>query len=192
MRAARLERNTNETSITLELTLDGDGKFKGGTGIPFFDHMLQLCCCHGNFDLFVDARGDLEVDCHHTVEDIGICMGKCLNEALGTKQGINRYGTAWVPMDEALAMVALDISGRPYLYYEVPFQSERVGSFDVELVEEFFRAVCNNAGFTVHLQLIRGKNTHHIVEAAFKAFGRALREAAARNGSGIPSTKGIL
>jgi len=192
MRTAMWERNTAETGITMELTLDGDGKFKGGTGVPFFNHMLQLMCCHGSIDLFVDARGDLEVDSHHTVEDVGICLGKCLSEALGAKEGINRYGTAWVPMDEALAMAALDISGRPYLYYEVPVQSERVGTFEVEAVEEFFRAVCNNAGITVHLQLIRGKNTHHIIEAVFKAFGRALREAVTQTGSGIPSTKGIL
>lgn len=192
MRSARLERNTTETNIILELTLEGEGKFKGGTGIPFFDHMLQLWCYHGRFDLFVDARGDLEVDGHHTVEDIGICLGKCFNQALGTKEGINRYGTAWIPMDEALAAVVLDISGRPYLVYEVPVNTDRIGSFDVELMEEFFRAVCNNAAFTLHVQLIRGKNTHHIIEAVVKAFGRACGEAVALKGSGIPSTKGVL
>lgn len=192
MRVGRLERNTTETSVTLELTLEGEGKFKGGTGIPFFDHMLQLWCHHGSCDLLVDALGDLEVDCHHTVEDVGICLGKSINKALGTKEGINRYGTAWVPMDETLAMVALDISGRPYLFYDVPVETDRIGSFEVEVVEEFFRAVCNNAAITLHIQLIRGKNAHHIIEAVFKAFGHAFREAVALTGSGIPSTKGML
>lgn len=192
MRVGRLERATTETRVTLELNLDGSGKFKGGTGIPFMDHMLQLWCYHGACDLFVDAQGDLEVDFHHTVEDIGICLGKCINEALGSKQGINRYGTAWVPMDEALAMAVLDISGRPFLVYQVPVDAEKIGLFDVELAEEFFRAVCNQGGLTLHLQLVRGKNAHHILEAVFKVFGRALKEAAAVTGMEIPSTKGLI
>ena len=192
MRIAKLERTTTETSVVMELNLDGSGKFKGGTGIPFMDHMLQLFSFHGGINLFVDVRGDLEVDGHHTVEDIGICLGKCLNEALGTKQGINRYGAAWVPMDEALAMAVLDISGRPYLSYDVPVKSDKIGSFDVELVEEFFRACCIHGGLTLHIRLLQGKNSHHIIESVFKAFGRALKEAVALTGTGVPSTKGLI
>lgn len=192
MRSARIERSTTETKIVLKLTLEGGGKFQGGTGIPFMDHMLQLWCCHAACDLFLDATGDLEVDGHHTVEDIGICLGKCIDEALGDKEGINRYGSAWIPMDESLAVAVLDISGRPFLFYEVPVEAKSIGTFDVELAEEFFRAVCNKGGLTLHIQLIRGKNAHHIIEAVFKAFGRAFREAVALTGTGIPSTKGLI
>lgn len=192
MRTARIERKTSETRVALELTLEGEGMFKGATGVPFMDHMLRLWCHHSGCDLFIDALGDLEVDGHHTVEDIGICFGRCINEALGNKAGINRYGTAWLPMDEALVMAALDISGRSFLFYEVPTAAAKIGSFDVELVEEFFRAVCGHGGLTLHLQLIRGKNAHHIIEATFKAFAGAFKEAAALTGTGIPSTKGLL
>ncbi|HHX95158.1 MAG TPA: imidazoleglycerol-phosphate dehydratase HisB [Clostridia bacterium] len=192
MRMAKIERSTTETRVLMELNLDGSGKFKGGTGIPFMDHMLQLFTYHGAFNLFVDAQGDLEVDSHHTVEDVGICLGKCIDEALGTREGINRYGAAWIPMDEALAMAVLDISGRPFLSYDVPVTNEKVGTFDVELAEEFFRAVSIHGGLTLHIRLLQGKNSHHIIEAVFKAFGRALKEAAALTGTGIPSTKGLI
>lgn len=192
MRQAKVERSTNETSVSLELSLDGDGKFTGGTGVPFMDHMLQLWCYHGGCDLFVEAQGDLEVDGHHTIEDVGICLGRSINEALGTRKGINRYGSAWVPMDESLAMTALDISGRPFLIYEVPLETQKIGYFDVELAEEFFRAVCNHGGMTIHIQLIRGRNAHHIIEAVFKSFGRAFREAVTVVGKDIPSTKGLI
>jgi imidazoleglycerol-phosphate dehydratase len=192
MRMAKIERSTTETRVLMELNLDGSGKFKGRSGIPFLDHMLQLFTYHGGFNLFLDAQGDLEVDNHHTVEDVGICLGKCIDEALGTKQGINRYGTAWIPMDEALAMAVLDISGRPFLSYDVPVTNEKVGTFDVELTEEFFRAVSIHGGLTLHIRLLQGKNSHHIIEAVFKAFGHALKEAAALTGTGIPSTKGLI
>lgn len=192
MRKSSIKRSTSETNITLELDLDGSGKFQGGTGIPFMDHMLILWSCHSRCDLLVDALGDLDIDGHHTVEDVGICFGKALQEALGDKKGINRYGTAWVPMDEALVRTVLDISGRPYLHYQASPESQKIGSFDVELVEEFFRAVCNNGGLTLHVDLIRGRNAHHIIEAVFKSFGRAMREAVEVTGSEIPSTKGMI
>lgn len=192
MRTAKVERKTNETSIALELNIDGQGLYEGKSGIPFMDHMLDLWCCHGGCDLKLEAKGDLEIDGHHTMEDLGICFGKCINDALGSKSGINRYGAAWIPMDEALSNVILDISGRPFLYYEVPVQTEKIGTFEVELVEEFFRAVCLHGGLTLHIQLQRGKNGHHIIESVFKAFARAFREATAITGEGIPSTKGSI
>ena len=192
MRTAKIQRTTTETSIAMELNIDGSGIFEGKSGMPFLDHMLDLWCCHGRFDLELQVQGDLEIDGHHTVEDLGICLGKCLSDALGTKEGINRYGSVWIPMDEALSMVVLDISGRPFLRYEVPVQSKRIGIFEVELVEEFFRALCTHGGLTLHIQLLHGRNGHHIIESVFKAFGRALNEAVKLTGSGIPSTKGLI
>ncbi len=193
-RTAYIERVTGETAIKVTLTIDGSGQTQVSTGIGFFDHMLTLLGKHGLFDLMAEAEGDLAVDGHHTVEDMGIVLGQALAKALGDKAGIKRYGTAFVPMDEALAMVSLDISGRPYLVFEAMLPSERVGQFDSELTEEFFRAMSIHAGLTLHVRLLSGKNTHHIIEAIFKAFGRALDEATRQDEriKGVMSTKGIL
>lgn len=191
-RYSEVKRKTAETSISLSLNIDGSGDFTGSSCIPFFDHMLNLWSHHGKVSLGLSCEGDLEVDGHHTIEDIGICLGQCIQEALGEKRGINRYGWAVVPMDEALAMVALDISGRPFLEYDVHFTSQRTGSFDAELVEEFFRALCIRAGITMHIRLISGRNTHHIIEAVFKAFARAFKEAVQISGDSVPSTKGMI
>ncbi|KUK10337.1 MAG: Imidazoleglycerol-phosphate dehydratase [Clostridia bacterium 41_269] len=191
-RVGRIKRITKETDIEMELLLDGSGNLTGKTGVPFFDHMLQLWTYHSGFDLKINVEGDLEVDGHHTVEDVGICMGQCFKDALGDKLGINRYGLAVTPMDEALVMSVVDLSGRSYLSYEVTCCTSRVGSFDVELVEEFLRAFCSNSGTTLHIKMLAGKNTHHILEAVFKSFARALKEAALVAGNGIPSTKGFL
>jgi len=194
VRAAEAERVTGETRIKVKLNLDGMGIFQGGTGIGFLDHMLHLWARHALFDLFLEAQGDLEVDAHHTVEDAAICLGEAFREALGAKEGINRYGSALLPMDEALALVAVDLSGRPYLDYDVKIAGWAVGGLPLELVPEFFRAFTNHARLTLHLRLITGQNTHHIVEALFKGCARALREAVSRNDreTGIPSTKGKL
>ena len=194
MRTASVTRNTNETAITASLCLDGKGKVEIETGVGFFDHMLTLLGRHGFLDLSVKAMGDLEVDAHHTVEDCGIVLGGLIKEALGDKSGINRYGTATIPMDEALATVSMDISNRPYLVFNAKFPKAVLGSFDLELVEEFFRAVSSNAGMTLHINLLYGDNTHHMAEAVFKAFARALAIAVAINPrvDGVPSTKGVL
>ena len=194
MRRARLERKTGETDITLMLELDGDGQNEINTGIGFFDHMLCLFSGHGRFNLNLSCKGDLEVDCHHTVEDIGIVLGKAISEALGTRESIKRFGNSLVPMDEALALVSLDMSNRPYLHFEVPFSIGKIGEMDTELFEEFFRALCVNAGMTLHIKLVHGKNNHHIIEAVFKAFARALREAVTIDPDikGVLSTKGSL
>ncbi|WP_371362311.1 Imidazoleglycerol-phosphate dehydratase [Sporomusa rhizae] len=193
-RTACIERVSGETAIKVTLTIDGSGQTQVSTGIGFFDHMLTLLGKHGLFDLVAEAKGDLAVDGHHTVEDMGIVLGQALAKALGDKTGIKRYGTAFVPMDEALAMVSLDVSGRPYLVFEAVLPSERVGQFDSELTEEFFRAMSIHAGLTLHVRLLSGKNTHHIIEAIFKAFGRALDEATRQDDriKGVMSTKGIL
>ena len=193
-RTACIERVTGETAIKVTLTIDGSGQTQVSTGIGFFDHMLTLLGKHGLFDLVAEAKGDLEVDGHHTVEDMGIVLGQALAKALGDKTGIKRYGTAFVPMDEALAMVSLDVSSRPYLVFEAVLPCERVGQFDSELIEEFLRAMSIHAGLTLHVRLLSGKNTHHIIEAIFKAFGRALDEATRQDDriKGIMSTKGIL
>ena len=194
MRQAQVERVTAETSVKLSLNLDGNGSFEGKTGVGFLDHMLHLLARHALIDLRVEAVGDLYVDAHHTVEDIGICLGVALQKALGDKKGINRYGSAMIPMDEALAIVALDLSGRPFMSYAVKAPGQVVGDLPVELVPEFFRAIINNAGITLHMHLLSGDNTHHIIEALFKGFARALREAVAfsERERGIPSTKGKL
>jgi imidazoleglycerol-phosphate dehydratase len=194
IRRATITRTTDETDIELVLNLDGSGISRVETGIPFFDHMLTLFARHSLCDLDVRAEGDIEVDYHHTVEDVGICLGLALKEALGEKVGIKRYGTAILPMDEALVMTAIDLCGRAYLGFEVPMETGKVGDFDTELVEEFFRALANNAGMVLHIRLIAGKNIHHIIEGIFKAFGRAVDEAVAfdERVSGVPSTKGRL
>lgn len=193
-RSAELSRKTVETDISLKLCLDGSGSSSVDTGIGFMDHMLTLFSKHGLLDLEVKASGDLQVDAHHTVEDIGIVLGQAIKQALGEKKSIKRYGTAFVPMDEALAMVSVDIGGRPYLVCNVKYTSERVGDMDTELVEEFFRAVSVNVGMNIHINVMYGSNNHHITEAVFKAFGRALDEAAGIDGriEGVMSTKGML
>ncbi|NLM35873.1 MAG: imidazoleglycerol-phosphate dehydratase HisB [Clostridiales bacterium] len=193
-RCSQKERETKETDIMVEINLDGEGKCSIDTGIGFFDHMLNLMAVHGAMDLKVKAKGDLYVDCHHTVEDVGITLGACIKEALGDKVGIKRYGTAYTPMDESLAFVSLDISGRPYLVFDGDFTVDRVGDLDTEMVEEFFRALAFNAGITLHIKIMYGKNNHHKIEGIFKAFGRALKEAMTidENIKGVMSTKGVL
>ena len=193
-RAAKVRRTTGETDITVNLCLDGAGKSTINTGVPFMDHMLELFARHGGIDLELNAAGDTAVDCHHTVEDVGICLGQAVREALGDKKGIDRYGHALLPMDESLAAVAIDISGRGYLVFDVPLPAGRVGNFDTELVEEFLRAFAGNAALTLHVRLLAGKNTHHIIEAVYKGLGRALRSALVIRdpAGGVPSTKGIL
>lgn len=194
MRKAEIERNTAETKIKLSLDLDGEGKVQIQTGIGFFDHMLTHIGKHSLSDLKVVANGDLEVDCHHTVEDVGIVLGQAIKQALGTKEGINRYGQAIIPMDEALILCAVDLSGRPYIDVDTPFTTDRIGEFDTEMVEEFFRAVGVNAGMNLHIQVLRGKNNHHIVEGMCKAFAKALLQAVTFNPriKGVASTKGML
>jgi len=193
-RSAVIERATGETSIFVSLDLDGTGATSIATGVPFFDHMLEAMGRHALLDLDVDARGDLEVDAHHTVEDTGIGIGKAIAKALGDRAGIRRFGSAAVPLDEALVLAAVDISGRGHLTYDVEVPIEIIGTFDTTLAKEFFVAVANNAGITVHLHEVDGENAHHIVEAVFKAFARALREAVELDPrvSGVPSTKGVL
>jgi imidazoleglycerol-phosphate dehydratase len=194
-RTAHIERQTNETSIVLTLGLDGSGTHEVSTGVPFFDHMLDAMGRHGLFDLRVEATGDLEVDAHHTVEDVGIVMGKAFSEALGEKRGITRFGQALIPMDEALVLAAVDISGRGQLHWEVELPIEFIGSFDTTLAKEFFVALASNAGLTLHVRKMAGENAHHIIEAAAKAVARALAEAVAidpRVGGNVPSTKGGL
>lgn len=194
IRTAEIKRQTGETNITANVTIDGTGRSEIATGIGFFDHMLILFAKHGFFDVTVNAIGDLHIDGHHTVEDTGIVLGQTLLAALGDKNGIKRYGTAFVPMDEALVMVSLDISGRPFLAFDVEIPTERIGTFDSELVEEFLRAFVVHAGITLHVRLITGKNAHHIVEGVFKALGRALDEATRQDERivGVLSTKGSL
>ena len=194
MRVGKIFRETKETKISVEINLDGSSKSSINTGIGFFNHMLNLFAAHGQFGLKVTCAGDLEVDGHHSVEDIGIALGAAIQKALGDKRGINRYGTFFLPMDESLALVSLDISGRPFLVFDAGELAPMVGSFDTELTEEFLRALAFNAGLTLHVKILHGKNTHHKIEAIFKALGHALRIATeydARN-TGIPSTKGIL
>ena len=193
-RQARVERNTKETQIALQLALDGSGTASVETGIPFFDHMLEAWAKHGLMDLSVAAKGDLEVDHHHTVEDVGICLGKAFKDALGDKAGIVRYGASYLPMDEALLHAAVDISGRPYLVFNVPLRRTRISNFDLDLLEDFFRAFAFNAEVTLHVNMHYGENLHHIAEATFKAVGRALAEATRLSPriAGVLSTKGSL
>jgi imidazoleglycerol-phosphate dehydratase len=194
-RAAQLKRDTLETQISVELDLDGTGKAQLDTGVPFLDHMLDQVARHGLVDLSVQAKGDLHIDAHHTVEDIGITLGQAFNRALGDRKGIRRYGHAYVPLDEALSRVVIDFSGRPGLEYQVSFPRSRIGDFDVDLFHEFFQGFVNHAKATLHIDCLRGVNAHHIAETAFKAFGRALRmaaEADPRMADMMPSTKGSL
>lgn len=194
MRIGKIFRETRETKVEVEINLDGNGENKIDTGIGFFNHMLNLFAAHGHFDLTVNCAGDLEVDGHHSVEDIGICLGTAIKTALGDKRGINRYGTFYLPMDESLAFVTLDISGRPFLVCELGELAPMIGNFDTELVEEFLRALAFNAGITLHAKILYGKNSHHKIEGIFKALGHALRIAVDidEKVKGIPSTKGIL
>jgi len=193
-REASIERQTSETTVNLRLALDGQGAGERHTGVGFLDHMLDLLARHGHLDLEVSAQGDLETGAHHTVEDVGIVLGQALDQALGERVGISRFGDATVPMDEARASCAIDISGRGLLALDAPLPPGAIGNFDHELVEEFFRAVAMNARLTVHLRLEAGTNAHHMIEAAFKSFARALRAAAALDPGehGVPSTKGTL
>ena len=194
-RSANVSRNTLETQISVALNLDGSGKSKFDTGIPFLEHMLEQIARHGSFDLEVSASGDLHIDDHHTVEDIGITLGQAFKQALGDKKGIMRYGHAYVPLDEALSRVVIDFSGRPGIAYRVNFTRPRIGQFDVDLIHEFFQGFANHAPATLHIDNLSGKNAHHIAETMFKAFGRALRFAVARDERMqgiIPSTKGSL
>ena len=194
-RIAEVSRNTAETQITVKVNLDGTGQARLSTGIGFFDHMLDQIARHGLIDLDIQAKGDLHIDGHHTVEDVGITLGQAVAKAVGDKKGIRRYGHAYVPLDEALSRVVIDFSGRPGLEYHVDFPRSRVGEFDVDLVHEFFQGFCNHALVTLHVDCLRGKNAHHNAETIFKAFGRALRmalEIDARAADTVPSTKGSL
>ena len=195
MRAATIERNTAETKIKLSLCLDGSGKTEINTGVGFLDHMLTLFARHGRFDLAVSCVGDTYVDDHHSVEDIGICLGLAIAEALGDMKGITRYGNFALPMDEALILVALDLSGRSYLGYGLEIPTEKVGTFDTELIEEFFLAFTRTAKMTLHIRQLSGKNSHHIIEGTFKSFGRTMKKAVALEAgfeNDVPSTKGVL
>jgi imidazoleglycerol-phosphate dehydratase len=194
-RTATIQRKTKETDIKIVLNLDGRGKSEISTGIPFMDHMLSLMTAHGFMDLHITAKGDTHIDHHHTIEDLGICLGKAFRQALGERKGIKRYGEASIPMDEALVRVIIDLSNRPFLAYRVPLKRSRTGSFDVNLVKEFFRALVVDAGLTMHIDLLSGEDAHHISESIFKAFGRALDKAAQtehRLEGAVPSTKGLL
>ncbi|MBK5100063.1 MAG: imidazoleglycerol-phosphate dehydratase HisB [Desulfobacteraceae bacterium] len=194
-RQAKIDRKTKETEIHLTLELDGSGRSRIATGIPFMDHMLNLLAAHGFMDMELSAEGDREIDDHHTVEDLGICLGLALREALGDKKGIRRYGEATVPMDEALARIVMDISNRPILSYRVPLKKRTTGTFDVGLIKEFFRALVTNAGITMHVDVFAGDDPHHVSEAIFKAFAMALDQATAlerRLSGDVPSTKGLL
>ena len=193
-RKAEVRRKTKETEVVLKLDLDGSGRHTIATGIPFFDHMLSLLAYHSGIDLSLKAKGDIGVDAHHTVEDVGICLGDGIRKALGEAKGIQRYGMAMVPMDETLGSVALDLSMRPCLVFHMKLRRARIGTFDLELVEEFFKAFCNHSKITLHINLLYGNNSHHMIEAVFKGFGRALKEAITldERSSQVPSTKGVL
>lgn len=193
-RESTIKRKTQETAIEISLNVEGTGKASVSTGIPFLNHMLSLFAKHGLFDLTIRAEGDLEVDEHHTVEDVGICLGQAFRQAFGDKVGIRRYGDSITPMDEALVMVAVDVSGRPHLVYDVQLPARRTGQFDVGLIVEFLHAFVNHAAITLHLKMLSGRSTHHILEAAFKGMALALREACSLDPrvTGIPSTKGEL
>lgn len=195
MRKTALKRKTKETDISLDLNLDGRGSYSINTSIPFLDHMLSLMCKHGLFDIKLKAKGDIDIDDHHTVEDIGIVLGKALKQAVGDMKGIARYGQASVPMDEALASVSLDISGRPYFVYKVEFpKKSKLKDFDPDLIEDFLQAFVSSSSITLHISVLYGRNIHHIIEAIFKGLGRALREAVSVNRKikSIPTTKGMI
>ena len=195
IRKAEIERKTNETNVSIKIDLDGTGKSKISTGIGFFDHMLEQLAKHSLIDIDINADGDLHIDDHHTVEDTGICLGNAIKKALGDKAGIRRYGFCLLPMDETLMQSALDISGRAHLECNISFKSQKIGFFDVELVTEFFKALCSNSGITLHINMISGSNSHHIAEATFKSVAQSLRQAIEKDikiGQNIPSTKGVL
>lgn len=192
MRAREAKRVTKETDVFVSLGIDGAGKSEISTGIGFFDHMLTALAMHGGFDLVVRVTGDLEVDCHHTIEDTAIVLGDVFAACIGDKKGINRYGSAFVPMDEALGFISLDISGRPFLVFDASFTSDKIGEFDTQMVVEFFRAFAFHAGITLHAKVPYGANDHHKAETLFKALGQSLKQAAAVNGGGLLSTKGVL
>ena len=192
IRASQIKRDTKETNINLSINLDGDGVNNIKTEIGFFNHMLTLMAFHSDIDIKLEADGDLDVCDHHLIEDTGICIGKCKKEALGDKKGIKRYSTVCIPMDEALVMVSLDISGRAFLHFEGDFKRESIGNFSVEMVQEFFRALAFNAEITLHIKVLYGENDHHKIEGIFKAFGRALKEAIRIETNSIPSSKGCI
>ncbi len=195
MRNAEARRDTKETQIEISIELDGEGNTNCSTGLPFFDHMLDQLGRHGGFDLTVKAVGDLEIDAHHTVEDTGILLGEAFRSAIGDKTGVRRFASNAIPLDEALVETALDLSGRPFMHYDVDFPGEKIlgtPPFDPQLCEEFWRAFVTAAGITLHVTSVRGKNTHHLIEATFKGVARALRDAVALTGGGLPSTKGVL
>lgn len=192
MRKATLRRTTGETDISISLTIDGTGRFEGTSGIGFFDHMLHLLARHGGMDIFLTCQGDLDVDNHHTIEDIGITLGEVFEKALGDKKGIHRYGCFFCPMDETLSRIVLDLSGRPYLVFDVDIPVERIGSFETEMTREFFLAFANNAKMNLHMATLYGVNGHHIVESLFKGIGHALKEAVTIEGDTVLSTKGVL
>jgi len=191
-RQASIRRETKETTIDLELAVDGSGNTQVSTGIPFFDHMLEQLGKHAGFDLRLDAKGDVEVDLHHTVEDVGIVLGQALTKALGEKRGVRRFANSLVPLDEALVQVALDLSGRPFLVYDVEPVAEWIGTFDPQLAEEFWKGFVDGARVTLHIRSVSGKNGHHVIEASFKGVARALRDAVKVEGDDVPSTKGTL
>ena len=191
-RISQINRKTNETNTILDIDLDGEGISNIQTNIGFFNHMIDLLAFHSNININLNADGDIDVSDHHLIEDVGIALGKCMNEALGERRGIKRYGTFFLPMDEALVMVSVDISGRSYLHFEGEFKRENIGDFSTEMVKEFFRAVAFNAGITLHIRVLYGENDHHKIEGIFKAFGRALKEAITIEGNSIPSSKGVL
>jgi imidazoleglycerol-phosphate dehydratase len=191
-RTSTKSRKTNETDIRVNLNLDGTGEHKIATGIPFFDHMLAQIARHGHFDLEIDAKGDLEIDGHHTVEDVGLVLGQALRDALGDRRGITRFGHAYVPLDEALTRVVIDLSGRPYLVYKADFKANRVGDLQTELIEEFLKALVQEGRFNLHVENLYGRNQHHIAETIFKATAQALQTATRVRHSQIPSTKGVL
>jgi imidazoleglycerol-phosphate dehydratase len=191
-RNAELKRETKETTVTLSLNVDGQGVCEIATGIPFFDHMLEQLGKHASFDLRIDARGDLDVDLHHTVEDVGIVLGQALQQALGEKRGVRRFADALVPLDEALVQVALDLSGRPFLVYDVEPVAEWIGTFDPQLAEEFWKGFVDGSRVTLHVRSLTGKNGHHVIEASFKGVARSLRDAVRIEGDDVPSTKGTL
>ena len=191
-RISQINRKTNETNTILDIDLDGEGISNIQPNIGFFNHMIDLLAFHSNININLNADGDIDVCDHHLIEDVGIALGKCMNEALGERRGIKRYGTFFLPMDEALVMVSVDISGRSYLHFEGEFKRENIGDFSTEMVKEFFRAVAFNAGITLHIRVLYGENDHHKIEGIFKAFGRALKEAITIEGNSIPSSKGVL
>ena len=191
-RISQINRKTNETNTILDIDLDGEGISNIQTNIGFFNHMIDLLAFHSNININLNADGDIDVCDHHLIEDVGIALGKCMNEALGERRGIKRYGTFFLPMDEVLVMVSVDISGRSYLHFEGDFKRENIGDFSTEMVKEFFRAVAFNAGITLHIRVLYGENDHHKIEGIFKAFGRALKEAITIEGNSIPSSKGVL